>query len=156
MSRRSLTDKQARAVAFIAAYTAEHKHSPTYREVGEAIGINSGYVHRMVYNLRARGLITFAGYKGRSLTVVTDPETAAEDMAVTPVGLTPRQRDALAFVTSYIARRGYSPTYREIMAGLGLKSTSGVHRLLHGLKLRGHLLMLEREHRAIFPLSEAA
>lgn len=55
------------------------------------------------------------------------------------LGLTPRQRDALAYLNDYTNSRGYSPTYNEIGAALGLGSKSGVHRLVVGLEKRGHI-----------------
>lgn len=54
--------------------------------------------------------------------------------------MTPSQRDTLAFITGYIARTGgVPPTYDEIAAHLGLKSKSGIHRLIAGLVERGHI-----------------
>lgn len=53
--------------------------------------------------------------------------------------MTPRQRDALDFIAAYIRTRGISPSYDEIMVGLGLTSKSGVQRLVIGLKRRGEI-----------------
>lgn len=55
------------------------------------------------------------------------------------LGLTPRQRDALAYIADYTNSRGYSPSYLEIGAALGLGSKSGVHRLIIQLEGRGHI-----------------
>ncbi|WLA80340.1 hypothetical protein QIH87_50185 (plasmid) [Bradyrhizobium elkanii] len=51
--------------------------------------------------------------------------------------LMPRQRDCLNFIRGTIAASGMSPTYEEIMDALGLRSKSGVHRLVTGLEERG-------------------
>lgn len=40
--------------------------------------------------------------------------------------LAPRQVEFLNFVEKYQASHGYSPTFREIGAGMGIKSTNGV------------------------------
>lgn len=42
--------------------------------------------------------------------------------------------DVLRFLRDYIDRYGYSPTVREVMAGVGLQSTSAVHRWLQLLE----------------------
>lgn len=55
------------------------------------------------------------------------------------LGLTPRQRDALTYLNDYTNSRGYSPSYLEIGAALGLGSKSGVHRLVKQLEARGHI-----------------
>lgn len=55
------------------------------------------------------------------------------------LGLMPRQRDALAYISAYINSRGYSPSYLEIAAAIGLGSKSGVHRLVTALEKRGHI-----------------
>jgi SOS-response transcriptional repressor LexA len=54
-------------------------------------------------------------------------------------GITPRQKTVFDFIASYIEEHGYSPSYREIGSGCGLKSTSQVHGLVHRLKVRGWL-----------------
>jgi SOS-response transcriptional repressor LexA len=46
---------------------------------------------------------------------------------------TPRQMQALEFITTCIAGRGFAPAYIEIPKALNLKSKSGVHRLVGGL-----------------------
>lgn len=55
------------------------------------------------------------------------------------LGLTQRQHDALVFVRRFIAERGHSPSYSEIADFLGLRSKSGVHRLIEGLVERGRI-----------------
>lgn len=54
--------------------------------------------------------------------------------------MTPRQKDLLDFVRTFIEERGFSPSYEEIMAGLGLASKSGVNRLVEPLVAQGRLL----------------
>lgn len=64
--------------------------------------------------------------------------------------MTPRQRDALAFIGRYQAEHGgVSPTCKEIGKGLDLSSTSGVHRLLTELEERGLIRRLPSRSRAI-------
>lgn len=53
--------------------------------------------------------------------------------------LTDRQRQVLDFVASYIARRSYPPTIREIQAHFGLKSTKGVKDHIDRLVEKGCL-----------------
>lgn len=61
--------------------------------------------------------------------------------------MTPKQRDALAYVAAYQQREGgVSPSYEEIAAALGLRSKSGVHALLHRLADQG-VVSLTRGHR---------
>lgn len=57
--------------------------------------------------------------------------------------MTPRQRQALDFITRYSADHGYSPSYREIADALGFANVSGSYRVVHGLLQRGYL---KREH----------
>lgn len=56
------------------------------------------------------------------------------------MGLTNRQKATLTFVADYMAaHEGVSPSYDEIRNGLGLRSKSGVHRLITALAQRGHI-----------------
>ncbi len=64
--------------------------------------------------------------------------------------LTPRQRDALAFIGRYQEQHGgVSPTMSEICIGLGLSSKSGAVRLLDGLEERGALRRIPHRVRSI-------
>jgi repressor LexA len=56
--------------------------------------------------------------------------------------ITPQQSKFLAFLTKHIMEKGCCPSYREIGKALGIKSTSGVSRLVSALVERG---MLKRE-----------
>lgn len=51
--------------------------------------------------------------------------------------MTPKQSELLDFIKAYTAEHGCSPSFEEMMHGLGLKSKSGVHRLLASLKEQG-------------------
>ena len=57
-------------------------------------------------------------------------------------GLTKRQRECLDFLSGYIEKHGYSPSYREISGAVGLVSNSEVHRVVTGLEERGHITRL--------------
>jgi SOS-response transcriptional repressor LexA len=64
--------------------------------------------------------------------------------------LTQRQRDLLTFLEGYIrANGGVSPSYREMARALGLKSQSGIHRLIGGLEERGFIERRQRLRRSI-------
>lgn len=69
-------------------------------------------------------------------------------------GLSRRQRDCLAFLRSEIDRTGVTPSYEEIMIHLGLKSKSGVHRLIHALRAKGRVQFLDHRARSLRVLQE--
>lgn len=52
---------------------------------------------------------------------------------------TKRQRELLNFIGSFIDEHGYSPSYREIMAGLNYTSVATVALHVNSLIRRGHL-----------------
>lgn len=66
--------------------------------------------------------------------------------------MTPIQRAVLAFINRYCHDNGgIAPSYREIAAGCGLKSKSGVFRAIHALKDQGRLRHLPRRARTVEP-----
>lgn len=66
------------------------------------------------------------------------------------LGLTPRQKSLLDFLRAYIEENGYSPSYDEMKAGIGLASKSGINRLMVALHERGHIEMPQnRRYRGI-------
>jgi SOS-response transcriptional repressor LexA len=52
---------------------------------------------------------------------------------------TKKQRELLTFIGAFIAEHGYSPSYREIMAGLDYTSVATVALHVNSLIKRGHL-----------------
>lgn len=50
---------------------------------------------------------------------------------------TARQSDLLRFIQRYTAEHGKAPTVREMVAGIGVHSTSRVHGMLVALGERG-------------------
>lgn len=59
---------------------------------------------------------------------------------------TKKQRELLTFIERFIGEHGYSPSYREIMAGLNYTSVATVALHINNLIRRGHLR--KRDHSA--------
>jgi repressor LexA len=53
--------------------------------------------------------------------------------------MTPKQKLVLDFIEMYIKIKGYPPSYINIAHGLGMKSKSNIHRLVHKLRKEGHI-----------------
>lgn len=65
------------------------------------------------------------------------------------MNLTPRQSDALAFIAGFQDEKGFGPSYREIASGLGMRSASGIHRIVTGLEERGAVRRLADRARSV-------
>lgn len=63
--------------------------------------------------------------------------------------LTVAQRECLSFIIAHDASHGCIPTYQEIGEGIGLKSKSGIHRLITALEERGFIRRLPAHARSI-------
>ena len=59
------------------------------------------------------------------------------------MAITRRQKEVLDFLSSFTSRNGYSPSYEEIAAGLGLNSLATVHKHVTNLQSKG---LLQRSH----------
>ncbi len=57
--------------------------------------------------------------------------------------LTRKQHELLMFIDEHLRETGFSPSFEEMKTALGLKSKSGIHRLISALEERG---FLERRH----------
>lgn len=64
-------------------------------------------------------------------------------------GLTPRMRKLLDFLNGYIVENGFSPSFDEMKDALGLRSKSGVHRLVLSLEERGWVTRLPHRARTL-------
>lgn len=63
--------------------------------------------------------------------------------------LTRKQRELLQFIQDRLGQTGVSPSFDEMKDALGLKSKSGVHRLITGLEERGFIRRLPHRARAL-------
>ena len=65
------------------------------------------------------------------------------------MALTRRQKEALDFIDEFIRDNGYSPSFGEIAAGLGLASIATVHKHLTALESKGYLVRSFNQSRAL-------
>ena len=63
--------------------------------------------------------------------------------------LTRKQYELLVYIDQQLRKTGVSPSYDEMKDALGLKSKSGIHRLITGLEERGFIRRLPHRARAI-------
>lgn len=55
------------------------------------------------------------------------------------MALTRRQKELMDFLSNFIERNGYSPSYEEIASGLGLASLATVHKHIQALEAKQYL-----------------
>jgi repressor LexA len=63
--------------------------------------------------------------------------------------LTRKQRDLLVFIHEHMTDDDVAPSFEEMKEALGLKSKSGIHRLITGLVERGYIERLPHRARAL-------
>jgi SOS-response transcriptional repressor LexA len=62
---------------------------------------------------------------------------------------TAREHQLLQYLRSYYGERGIMPTYPEMMAFMGVRSKSGIHRMIDGLIKRGHVTRMPASARGL-------
>ena len=65
------------------------------------------------------------------------------------MALTRRQRQVYDFISEFVQSRGYSPSFEEIGAGLGLSSLATVHKHISNLEKKGLLKRAYNRSRSI-------
>lgn len=68
--------------------------------------------------------------------------------------LTKKQHELLQFISRHLSQHGVSPSFDEMKEALGLKSKSGIHRLITGLEERGFIRRLAHRARALEVIRE--
>ena len=63
--------------------------------------------------------------------------------------LTRKQHQLLIFINEHLNGTGVAPSFDEMKDALGLKSKSGIHRLISGLEERGFIRRLAHRARAL-------
>jgi repressor LexA len=62
---------------------------------------------------------------------------------------TKKQKELLIYIEAFVSEHGYSPSYREIMAGLNYNSVATVALHVNNLITRGHLVKRDRSARSL-------
>jgi repressor LexA len=65
------------------------------------------------------------------------------------MNLTPKQKEIYNFIVTWQTEKHYTPSYFEIMKGIGSKSKSSVARHLEELEYRGYIHKPHTKHRDI-------
>lgn len=95
-----LDEHGARILAFVERYQRQHQRSPTYREIGAAIGlVSNDHVARDVKRLAHQGYLAFTPGVSRSLVLLKTPSTRRRAFALplpTPNVAAPAPRDELS------------------------------------------------------------
>jgi len=68
---------------------------------------------------------------------------------------TKKQQELLSFIETFIAERGYSPSYREIMGGLNYTSVATVSLHVSNLIKRGQLHKRDHSARSLEPVGSS-
>ena len=55
------------------------------------------------------------------------------------MALTRRQKEVMEFLSNFVGKNGYSPSYEEIAVGLGLASLATVHKHIQALEAKQYL-----------------
>lgn len=63
--------------------------------------------------------------------------------------LTRKQRDLLVYIHEHMSEDGIAPSFDEMKNALGLKSKSGIHRMITALEERGYIERLPHRARAL-------
>ena len=63
--------------------------------------------------------------------------------------MTKRRQLVLDFIRAYVRLHGVPPSYEVIAKGIGLKSKSNIHRIVHRLKTDGHIVTKPYKFHAI-------
>jgi repressor LexA len=70
--------------------------------------------------------------------------------------LTKKQKRILDYITTFIEKNGYSPSYREIAAGLKLSSVATVAQHIESLTSKGLLSKNNNSARSLMPVEEVS
>lgn len=63
--------------------------------------------------------------------------------------MTERQKAVLEFIQAYIRMKGFPPSLQDVATGLGLRSKSNIHRIIHDLQNEGLLTTVPHRVRTI-------
>lgn len=82
-------------------------------------------------------------------TKITKSVVTPAPVEETTIRPTKKQRELLTFIDNFIKEHGYSPSYREIMAGLNYTSVATVALHVGNLIKRGHVRKRDRSARSL-------
>lgn len=79
-----MTPRQRELLDFIAQFEAEHRYTPSYREMADALGVGKGRVFDLLRALDASGHVLLSPNRARSVELITrelEPVSTADLVA---------------------------------------------------------------------------
>jgi SOS-response transcriptional repressor LexA len=95
-------------------------------------------------------------YKYQRVRIKRQLSTIPKRIPAGGIGLTAQMSYTYRLISARMAATGVAPSRRELMEILGLKSPSGVQRIIDGLEERGWIARLPHRCRAIKLLREVS
>lgn len=84
---KGLTKRQRELIDFIQDFIANHRYSPSYREIGQHFGFNSvGSVHKHISTLKKKGFLFSESKVGRSITTVQESISNISEITIPLIG----------------------------------------------------------------------
>lgn len=79
-----MKDTRQRVYEFIKSYIEEHHYPPTFREIGDGVGLRStNTVHGHVHRLQELGMISMVEYKSRNIVITSQQFGNSEQVDMT-------------------------------------------------------------------------
>lgn len=86
---KGLTKRQSEVAAYIEEFIANHRYSPSYREIGKRFNFKSlGSVYKHVQALKRKGILDFEGKSSRSIQLAktTNPKDKIQEISIPFIG----------------------------------------------------------------------
>ena len=68
--------------------------------------------------------------------------------------MTSKQLKLLDFITDFVSENRYSPSYREMMDHVGVKSTNSIHQMIRRLEEQGLVTIEFSKARSVLPVNK--
>ncbi|WP_013335110.1 LexA family transcriptional regulator [Gloeothece verrucosa] len=148
--KNKLYPQQTEVYQFLVEYIDKYQHSPSRQEIAQKLEKHVSTIKEHLRILKLKGYIDWEqGGKRNIIIVGQSPPKCPPIPNDFWKDVDEKDYSLYFFIRNYIAEHQQSPTIKELMEGLKIKSSNTVQKQLRRLKKSGYIDWLDNKRRSI-------
>ncbi|WP_013325689.1 LexA family transcriptional regulator [Gloeothece verrucosa] len=148
--KKKLYPQQNEVYQFLIEYIDKYQHSPSRQEIAQKFQKHVSTIKEHLRVLKQKGYIDWEQGGKRNIIIVGQPQKKCPPIPNNFwTNVDEKDYQLYFFIRNYISQHQQSPTIKEMMEGLGLKSTSTIEGSLKRLREKGYIDWLDNKRRSL-------
>ncbi|WP_013325570.1 winged helix-turn-helix transcriptional regulator [Gloeothece verrucosa] len=147
--KNKLYPQQNEVYQFLVEYIDKHQHSPSRQEIAQKLNLHVSTIKAHLKVLKQKDYIDWEQGGKRNIIILGQPSKCPPIPNNFWKNVDEKDYELYFFIRNYISEHQQSPTIKELMEGLEIKSSNTIQKQLRRLKESGYIDWLDNKRRSI-------